>query len=210
MEDRTMSIRTWIAKGSAVLILLAGPAAAEGANGVRYRFTTVIESTCDPGVPPFECDPDTLSPFGFSCPAINTLGVVAVRAETNGNFEVSSVQKLLTVNGALTKLIADSAQRANSPTPCDNGFSRITSDPSINELGEVSFQGNIRRLSGCPTTPGQQRQGIFLGNGDQLTTISHTINGPEANFSEFLVADSPCNTVGNVAIVPEIQGTFDQ
>src|SRR5262245_38327366 len=106
MEDRTMSIRTWIAKGSAVLILLAGPAAAEGANGVRYRFTTVIESTCDPGVPPFECDPDTLSPFGFSCPAINTLGVVAVRAETNGNFEVSAVQKLVTVNGALTKLIA--------------------------------------------------------------------------------------------------------
>ena len=61
-------------------------------------------------------------------------------------------------------------------------------------------------MSGCPTTPGQQRQGIFLGNGGQLTTISHTINGPEANFSEFLVADSPCNTVGNVAIVPEIQG----
>jgi hypothetical protein len=58
--------------------------------------------------------------------------------------------------------------------------------------------------------PGQQRQGIFLGNGDRLTTISHTINGPEANFSEFLVADSPCNTLGRVAIVPEIQGNFDQ
>jgi len=205
-----MMTRTWIFGSAAAVILLAGPATAGASSGARYRFATVIESTCDPGVPPFECDPDTLSPFGFSCPAINTLGVVAVLAETNGNFEVSSVQKLLTVRRGVTTLIADTAQRANSPTPCDNGFSGITSNPSINELGEVSFQGNIRRLSGCPTTPGQQRQGIFLGSADRLTTISHTINGPEANFSEFLVADSPCNTLGQVAIVPEIQGTFDQ
>ena len=32
--------------------------------------------------------------------------MVAVRAEMNGNSEVSAVQKLVTVNGALTKLIA--------------------------------------------------------------------------------------------------------
>lgn len=208
-----MSLKQTVGAGAAVLMLWGG--GANAAQPTRYRFTTVMESTCDPGVPPFECAADTLSPFGFRCPAINSFGTVGIVAETNGNFEVSSAQKVFTVKADGTRtLVADEATRAGAtagyPTFCDDGFTNITSDPSINELDEVAFQANLRRKAGCPTTPGQQRQGIFLGKGGPLTVISHTINGPEANFSELLVADSPVNSSGVVAIVPEIQGTFDQ
>ena len=87
------------------MILLVGPAGGRREQGA-VSLHDYDREHLRPRVPPFECDPDTLSPFGFSCPAINTLGVVAVRAETNGNSEVSAVQKLVTVNGAPTKLIA--------------------------------------------------------------------------------------------------------
>jgi hypothetical protein len=193
----------------APLLLLASAASAGDSGPRRFRLTTVLESTCDPGVPPFECPANSITPFGFRCPAINSWGTVAVQVEDeNGRDKVFTVRR----DGTRT-LVADANTRANGgpgyPTTCDDGFSSITSDPSINELNEVSFQANLRRLSTCPSTPGQQRQGIFLGGGGPLKVISHTINGPEANFSEYLVADSPCNTLGMVAIVPEIQTTFD-
>jgi hypothetical protein len=69
----------------------------------------------------------------------------------------------------------------------------------------------------------QRRQGVFLGKGGPLTTIAHTINPPGGDFiSEFLVADLSVNTLGRVAIVPELDngdaglfvgskaGTFDE
>jgi hypothetical protein len=205
-----MALKTASSVTMGALLLFASVALAQADGPRRYRFSTVMESTCDPNVPPFECSADSISPFGFRCPAINSSGTVAVQAEDGNGRE-----KIFTVNrDGTTTLIVDANTRAGTtpgyPTFCDDGFTGIFSDPSINERGEVSFQGNLRRKSDCPTTPGQQRQGIFLGSGGPLTVISHTINGPEANFSEFLVADSPCNSAGKVAIVPEIQGTFDQ
>jgi hypothetical protein len=115
-------------------------------------------------------------------------------------------------------VVAHTERVANYPTFCDNGITQITSNPSINELGEVAFQGNLRRLSG-PTaceTPEQRetpRQGVFLGRGGPLTTIAHTNNPPGAEFiSEFLVADGSVNSSGKVALSIELRGLplFDQ
>jgi hypothetical protein len=112
-------------------------------------------------------------------------------------------------------VVADTRSVADFPTLCDNGFNNLPSDPSINEKGEVAFQGNLRRLAGradCDTTEQRaRRQGVFLGRGGPLTTIAHTINPPGGDFiSEFLVADQSVNTFGQVALVPELDGTFDQ
>ena len=63
-------------------------------------------------------------------------------------------------------IVAHTQQVANYPTSCDNGITAITSNPSINELGEVAFQGNLRRLSSdsaCATSDRNPRQGVFLG-----------------------------------------------
>jgi hypothetical protein len=52
---------------------------------------------------------------------------------------------------------------------------------------------------------------VFLGSGGPLTTIAHTINLPGGDFiSEFLVADQSVNDAGNVAIIPELDLSFDQ
>jgi hypothetical protein len=115
-------------------------------------------------------------------------------------------------------VLADTQRIANFPTLCDNGFTQITSDPSINELGEVAFQGNLRRLSGpaecaTPQQTDTPRQGVFLGIGRRLTTIAHTNNPPGADFiSEFVVADTSVNSFGKVALAIELRGEplFDQ
>lgn len=187
---------------AALLILWAPPAQAQSGSA-RFRFTTVIDSLRD-GLEPTRCA------------AINALGTVAVLVED----PALGVVKLVTKRGALDApvVVADTERIANAPTFCDNGFTQITSNPSINELGEVAFQGNLRRLSGpelC-ATPEQRdtpRQGVFLGKGGPLTTIAHTNNPPGADFiSEFLVADSPVNSSGKVALAIELRGVplFDQ
>src|SRR6185503_6667095 len=49
------------------------------------------------------------------------------------------------------------------------------------------------------------------GRGGPLTTIAHSINAPSGNvISELLVADLSVNTAGKVALVPELDATFDE
>jgi hypothetical protein len=180
----------------AALFLAAAPARAD--RGARYRFTTVLDS-----------ERDGLEPTG--CAAMNSFGTIAVRAR-----DELGVTMVITKRGArdAPTIVADTRQTADSPTFCDNGFSSIPSEPSINERGEVAFQGNLRRLStraDCGT-PEQRRirQGVFLGRGGPLTTIAHSINPPGGDFiSEFLVADQSVNTSGRVALVPELDLNFD-
>lgn len=181
----------------AALSLAAAPAAAE--RGARYRFTTVLDS-----------ERDGLEATG--CAAMNSFGTIAVRAR-----DELGVTLLITKRGArdAPTVVADTRQAADSPTFCDNGLVSIPSEPSINERGEVAFQGNPRRLStreDCGTPEQRQRrQGVFLGRGGPLTTIAHSINLPGGDFvSEFLVADQSVNTSGRVAFVPELDETFDQ
>jgi hypothetical protein len=147
------------------------------------------------------------------CPAINTLGTIAV---TVTDTQLGGT-KIITKRHAndLPAIVADTAVAGDFPTFCDNGFNNLPSDPSINENGEVAFQGNLRRVTTrteC-ATPAQRarRQGVFLGAGGALTTIAHSINEPGGSFiSEFLVADQSVNTSGRVAIVPQLDLTFEQ
>ena len=186
--------------GVAVLLLLAASPAQAQSGSARYRFTTVLDSQEDGLVP-------------TRCAAISGLGTVAVLVED----VETGIDKLVTKRGAhdAPVVLADTRRVANSPTLCDEGFSGITSDPSINALGEVAFQGNLRRLgtSACAQQAGGQRQGVFLGNGGPLTTIAHTKNPPGHDFiSEFVVADTSVNSFGKVALAIELRGAplFDQ
>ncbi len=202
---------TSVRSGAAALLLsvvltAAAPARLQAAGqsdgSARYRFTTVLDSQRD----------------GFAgvdrCPAINTLGTVAVTLEDS-----EGELMIITKRGANDPpiVIADTREVADFPTFCDNGFNNLPSDPSINEKDEVAFQGNLRRL-GLPTrpdcnTPEQRarRQGVFLGRGGRPTAIAHSINEPGGGFiAEFLVADQSVNSSGKVAFVPELDGTGDQ
>lgn len=196
-----------VATAAAVVLLLGGAPAqvngsdqAEGSGSSAYRFTTVLDSQRD-GLEPMRCA------------AINNNGTVAVTVRDS-----DFVTKIITKRDAndAPVIVADTRSVADFPTFCDNGFSSLPSDPSINDKGEVAFQGNLRRviLATRPdcATPEQRarRQGVFLGDGGSLTTIAHTINPPGGDFiAEFLVADQSVNTTGHVAIVPELDGTFD-
>ena len=175
-------------------------------GSARYTFTTLIDSQRD-GLE------------ARRCAAINTVGTVAVVVDD----VVDDVEKIITKRSATDTpvVIADEGDGTpDSPTFCDHGFSNLSfNDVSINELGEVAFQGNLRRVNdptGRPdcATPQQRdtpRQGVFLGRGGPLTTIAHTNNEPGGGFiSELLVADQSVNTLGRAAIVPELDGTGDQ
>jgi hypothetical protein len=187
-----------VASGAAVLVLAAASAHAD--QRARYRFTTVLDSQRD-GLD------------ATRCAAINSFGVIAVQVRDSA----LGINKLITKSGAhdAPTVIVDTSSVADFPTFCDNGLTLIPSDPSINERGEVAFQGNLRRLTtreDC-STPEQRarRQGVFLGKGGPLTAIAHSVNAPGGNvISEFLVADQSVNSFGNVALVPELDVTFDQ
>jgi hypothetical protein len=202
-----------IAVAISALLLVGGPALNAGGTGQSggsgassYTFVTVLDS-----------ERDGLVLDGSRCPAINTLGTVAMTVID----PVLGITKIITKRGADDEpvVIADTQRVADFPTLCDNGFPNLVSDPSINEKGEVAFQPNIRTLSAnvraeCGLPPqNQRRQGVFVGKGGPLTTIAHSINQPGGNFiAEFLVADQTVNTLGRVAFVPELdngeQGLF--
>jgi hypothetical protein len=195
-------------RASALLLLALLPVAAasaqtdEGSRSRsgprRYRFTTVLDSQRD-GLE------------ATRCPAINALGTIAVTVR-----DEAGLTKIVTKRGEgdAPLVVADTASRPDFPTLCDNGFNNLPSDASINEKGEVAFQGNLRRLTTrdeCGTAEQRaRRQGVFLGRGGPLTTIAHTVNPPGGEFiAEFLVADQSVNTLGQVALVPELDDTFD-
>jgi hypothetical protein len=188
--------------GMCVVLLVESYAAAQNAPArpTTYEFTTILNSKRD-----------RLEPT--RCAALNSQGIVAVQVRD----PALRINKLITKRAAndAPVVIVDTRSLADFPTFCDNGMNAIPSDPTINELGEVAFQGNLRRLTTraeCGTTQQRaRRQGVFLGGGGPLTTIAHTINLPGGDFiSEFLVADQSVNDSGNVAIIPELDVSFDQ
>jgi hypothetical protein len=199
---RHSTVRRIVGGGAAalpVLLLLGGVSAQSGAT--TYTFTTALDSQRD-GLE------------ATRCAAINASGTVAVQVRDN----VLGISKLITKRGAedAPVVVVDTQQVADFPTFCDNGITLIPSDPSINDDGQVAFQGNLRRLTTATRTEcatpeqRQRRQGVFLGTGGPLTTIAHTINQPGGDFiAEFVVADQSVNNDGKVAFVPELHD-FDQ
>jgi hypothetical protein len=182
--------------------MAGAPEAGAGQNAggaTKYDFTTLLDSRHD-GLQPTRCA------------AINSVGTVAVTVRDN----VSGVRRIVTIQrpNEAPVVVADTIAVADSPTFCDNGFNNLPSHPSINDAGEVAFFGGLRRLTtraDCGTVEQRaRRQGVFLGPGGPLTTIAHTINQPGGDFiAEFLVADQSVNSIGNVALVPELDGTFE-
>lgn len=96
-----------------------------------YRFTTVADSA------------DGFDPFEFGCPATNNLGQVAFRAVTD-----SGVQAIYRVGLFSTTTIVEET----------SGFDFIGRNPSINDLGAVSFAA----------TSADDGEGIFRGRGVHL------------------------------------------
>ena len=201
-----MSIRRMLERGASAIVLLVGPAALAGS----FEFTTLLNSKRD-GLEPTRCA------------AINTQGTVVVQVRD----PVLGINKVITKRTAhdVPVVIADTQRVPDFPTFCDNGINQIASDPTINEVGEVAIQGNVRRLTTraeCGTLEQRRiRQAVLLGNGGPITVIAHSINPPGGNvietetntypgISEFLVADHSVNDSGEVAFIPELDGTFDQ
>ena len=138
--DQNGAIRKVAGGGAAAFFLSAvliggAPAQVDGfgegnrPGAPRYTFTTLLDSQRD-GLEPTRCA------------AINTLGTVAVTVRDS----VSGSTMIITKRGAndLPVVVADTGPVADFPTFCDNGFTSLPSDPSINELGEVAFQGNLQ------------------------------------------------------------------
>ena len=140
------SLQNTVGVAAALVFLFAASGAEAQSSSARYRFTTLLDSQ------------DGLVPT--RCPAINGLGTVAVLVEDT----LLGFDKLITKRDARDEpvVVAHTERVANYPTFCDNGFTQITSNASINDLGEVAFQGisaGCRRLRPAPHRSSATRRG---------------------------------------------------
>jgi hypothetical protein len=141
----------------------------------KYDFTTILNSKRD-----------RLEPT--RCAAMNSQGIVAVQVRDRA----LGINRLITKGAAndAPLVIADTRSIPDFPTFCDNGMNAIPSDPTINELGEVAFQGNLRRLTtraDCGTTEQRaRRQGVFLGGaGRSPPSLTPSIRRAATSFRSF-------------------------
>ena len=174
--ERSSALRLFalvFAVATGLAILLAAPAYAQ-----EYNFTKVADST-----------EDGLDPFSFECTSINTRGDVAFRAGRVASDGFNTVDGIYRANvdGSLTTIVED-----------EKRFVFIGRNPSMNDLGEVSFAA---RLDGGnkPDT-----ESILRGSGKKLTTIATTAD--EFNFFGF---DTSINNSGEVAFKAELDEEFN-
>ena len=114
----------------------------------------------------------------------------------------------------LPVVVADTEPVADFPTFCDNGFTSLPSDPSINELGEVAFQGNLSRLT---TRPECDRRAARTAAGcvpRKRRAAHHDCSHHQPAGGRLHLRVPRRRPVGQlarqVAIVPELDVTFDQ
>jgi hypothetical protein len=156
---------------SLVAVLLAvslSAVLAASADAKDYRFMKIVDSS------------QGLRPDG--CPAINDAGAVAFKAVSD-----QFVEAIFRADETgFTTIVSEDAA----------GFSFLGRNPSLNELGQVSFAA---RLSGAGG------EAILVGSGGPLTTIARTEPG-EFNFFGF---DTSLNNAGEVAFKAELDN-FDE
>ena len=154
---------------------LAGPAAA-----APYRFTKVADSLRD-----------GFHPFSFECSAINTRGDVAFRAGRLAADGVNTTEGIYRadVGGGLTTIVED-----------ERRFDFIGRNPSMNDLGEVSFAA---RLDARDRQTGAAIEAVLRGSGKRLTTIASTAD--QFNFFGF---DTSISNGGEVAFKAELDQAF--
>ena len=142
--------------------------AAPPAHAGGYTFTRLVDSAAG------------FDPFEFGCPAINDQGAVAIRAtRTNG------VTFIVVATGTSVRRIADNG----------GGLGFIGRNPSLNDVGQVSFAANLD--SGG--------EAILRGGVGGLVLIAQTPTGP-FNFFGF---DTSVNDTGRVAFKAELDD-FDE
>ena len=158
--------------GLVVVAMLAGPASAQG-----YTFTKLADSA-EVG----------FDPFSFGCATTNARGDVAFRAGRPAPDGFNTIPGIYRINadGSLTTIVED-----------DRRFVQIGFNPSMNDLGQVSFAARVdgRRK---PDT-----ESILRGSGRKLTTIASTAG--QFNFFGF---DTSISNTGEVAFKAELDEEF--
>jgi hypothetical protein len=159
---------------AAVALLLALAAAAQAAP---YSFTNVADSVRD-----------DFNPNSFTCSSINNGGDIAFKAGRTSADGLNSFDGIYRANadGTLTTIAED-------PNRAKFGF--LGNNPSMNDLGDVSFAANL--------APGLE-EAVLRGNGKKLTTIATTTK--EFNFFGF---GTSIDNSGEVAFKAELD-TFEE
>src|SRR5919106_1804363 len=138
----------------------------------EYTFTSVADS--------FD---DGFDPFSFGCSSINARGDIAFRAGRQAPDGFNTIPGIYRINadGTLTT-IAENAKT----------FNFLGRNPSMNDLGQVSFAA---RLDGGKK---EDTESILRGDGKKLITIASTAD--EFNFFGF---DTSISNSGEVAFRAE-------
>jgi hypothetical protein len=175
---RLLALMSALVAGLAIL-LGAMFSAAQAEQLGSYNFTKVADSA-----------EDGFDPFSFGCASINTRGDVAFRAGRPAADGFNTVAGIYRANadGSLTTIVED-----------EKRFVFIGNNPSMNDLGQVSFAA---RLDGGkkPDT-----EAILRGEGKKKpTTIASTAD--EFNFFGF---DTSINDSGVVAFKAELDEEFN-
>ena len=166
-----------VALATGLAVVLGAPlskAQAQPAEG--YTFTKVADSSED-------------GFFSFGCAAINTQGEIAFGAERlapDGFNTDPGIYRASSADGTLTTIAEDPKR-----------FVRIGLNPSINDIGQVSFAATLD--GGSKEDP----EAIFRGDGKRLTTIASTAD--EFNFFGF---DTSISNSGEVAFTAELDEEF--
>jgi hypothetical protein len=149
---------------------LATPAFAQ-----QYSFIKVADST-----------EDGFDPFSFGCASINSGGDIAFRAGRPHPDGFNTIHGIYRANadGSLTTIAEN-----------DKRFVQIGFNPSMNDLGQVSFAARIDRSPDI--------ESILRGSGKKLTTIASTAD--EFNFFGF---DTSVSDSGEVAFKAELDEEF--
>ena len=157
------------------LALVLGPATAGQAAG-KYTFTKVADSVRD-----------DFNPNSFTCASINNRGDIAFRAGRTSADGLNSFDGIYRADagGGITTIAED-------PERTQFGF--LGNNPSMNDLGQVSFAANL--ASG--------EEAILRGDGQTLTTIATTAD--QFNFFGF---DTSVNNSGEVAFKAELDPEFN-
>jgi hypothetical protein len=160
---------------AALALLLALATAAHAAS--NYTFTKVVDSATD-----------NFNPNAFACSSINNRGDIAFKAGRTSADGLNSFDGIYRANadGTLTTIAED---------PSGDRFGFLGNNPSMNDLGDVSFAANLRP---------DFDQAILRGNGKKLITIATTAR--QFNFFGF---DTSVNNSGEVAFKAELDPEFN-
>lgn len=158
----------------ALVMALASPAQAQ----TTYSFTKVADSTAD-----------DFEPFSFGCATINARGDIAFKAGRLAADGFNTIPGIYRVNadGSLTAIAEDGKR-----------FVTLGFNPSMNDLGEVSFAARIDGGKKPDT------EAILRGGGKKLITIASTAD--EFNFFGF---DTSISNSGEVAFKAELDEEFN-